>query len=179
MAAAQRHFPSVVAAIIASSRPLTLRRVASSSAKLLSSAMSTTHSLSMPFKVSSWDETTLHQLDTDSKITRAAITYSLTPTAPLTAANIAVDYLMSHGQSGDEAEAQFVGFARLTGQWQHKEATLVLREVGSYKKGTGTDSQLTVVEGSGRGPWVGAKGHGTAKAGHAGGSIELTLQLAA
>ena len=133
----------------------------------------------MPFKVASWDETTLHQLDPTGKITRAAITYTITEAAPLTAPTIAVDYLMSHPEAGDEAVAHFVGLAQLGGQWDGKEATLVLRDVGTYKKATGVSSELTVVAGSGRGAWVGATGHGTLKAGHAGGTIELTLVLAA
>ena len=144
--------------------------------------MSSTHLLSIPFSVSSWDESTLHQLDPDAKLTRAAVTYKLQPDAnasPLTSATIAVDYLMSHPESGDAAVAQFVGFARLAGQWQGAEASLVLREVGSYTKGAGTSSELVVVEGSGRGKWAGATGRGSAKAGHAGGLIELALMLAA
>jgi len=137
------------------------------------------HTLSIPFKVASWDEKAIHQLDSNGKITTAAVTYTLTDTTPLTAATAAVDYLMSHPHTNDTATAHFVGFIRLAGQWEGKEGTAVLREVGSYTKSVGTASELVVVEGSGRGVWDGVKGRGTAKAGHGGGSIELTLELAA
>jgi len=145
--------------------------------------MSTSHSLSLPFNVKSWDEKTLHQLDPapDAKITQAAVVYSVTPAADsqLTAPNMAVDYVMSNPEAGDAATAHFVGFVRLDAQWEGKEAALVLREMGTYTKAAGTSSELVVVEGSGRGPWAGAKGRGTAKAGHSGGMMELTLELAA
>ena len=138
--------------------------------------MAAPHSISTPFKVASWDETTLQQLDTTAKLTRATVSFTITDTPSLTASTIQADYVMSHADSGN---AQYVGFARLVGQWDGKEASMVLKELGTYIKGTGSSSELTVVEGSGRGALTGATGQGTAKAGHGGGLIELTLSLAA
>ena len=85
---------------------------------------------------------------------------------------------MSYPDASDAAVIQYVGFWRLAAQWSGQQATLMVREVGTFKKGTGIASELAVVEGSGRGPLAGATGHGTAGAKHGGGSIELTLTVA-
>jgi hypothetical protein len=138
-------------------------------------------SLSLPFKVATWEESTVHQIDSDSKVTQATVSFAVTQSeppasSPLTAPSLAVQYVMAYASA---AYAEYVGFIRLSGQWSGAAASVVLKEVGTYKKGTGTASELTVVEGSGRGAWQGVSGKGTAQAGHAGGLIQLQLQLAA
>ena len=130
--------------------------------------------LSMPFKVASWKEETVEELGAGQKLTRATVAFSLTDTSPITSSSMSVHYVMAHTE--EHVSAEYVGVNRWKAELEGRgEVSLVFKEVGTYKKGEGSASEVTVIEGTGTGAWKGVKGKGSMTASHAGGKFEVEL----
>ena len=103
------------------------------------------------FKIKSWDEDIIAELDQGGKLTRAHVTKSYT--GGLQGEGV-VEYLMAYNSDGS---AHFVGYETVSGKLSEKSGSFVFEHRGTFKKGT-VDSTWSVLEDSATGELVGLTG---------------------
>ncbi len=132
---------------------------------------------SAAFKPIKWDETTLDQISSDVKTTRASVTFAFSGALD---GQAAVEYLMfySYVDAKDPhgSRARYVGLLRVTGRLNGVPGTFVMEEGGTFEKGAAT-SALTILEGSGTGDLAGIRGTGRLASTKDGASCELDYDV--
>ncbi len=111
------------------------------------------------FAITNWDEKPYSEGPGLPKLTRAAVTKTLSGDI---AGEGHVEYLMMYGSDGS---ATFVGLERVVGQVAGKAGSFVLQRTGVFENGVAKESYF-VVPGSGTGELRELRGEGTSAVGH-------------
>jgi hypothetical protein len=111
------------------------------------------------FTINSWDEKPYSEGQDQPKLTRAAVTRTLSGDI---AGEGHVEYLMMYRSDGS---ATFVGLERVIGQLAGKAGSFVLQRTGTFENGVASES-YSVIPGSGTGELRGLRGEGTSAVGH-------------
>jgi hypothetical protein len=111
------------------------------------------------FAITNWDEKPYSEGPGLPKLTRAAVTKTLSGDI---AGEGHVEYLMMYGSDGS---ATFVGLERVVGQVAGKAGSFVLQRTGVFENGVAKESYF-VVPGSGTGELRDLRGEGTSAVGH-------------
>ena len=111
------------------------------------------------FAIKSWDEKPYSEGPDLPKLTRAAVTKTLT--GDITGEG-QVEYLMMYRSDGT---ATFVGLERIAGQVGGKAGSFVLQRTGVFENGVAKESYF-VIPGSGTGELRALRGEGTSAVGH-------------
>ena len=111
------------------------------------------------FAIKSWDEKPYSEGKDLPKLTRAAVTKTLTGDIE---GESQVEYLMAYRSDGS---ASFVGHERVTTRVHGKAGTFVLERRGVFEGGQAKET-YSVVPGSGTGELAGLRGEGQTSVGH-------------
>jgi len=111
------------------------------------------------FAIKSWDEKPYSEGQDLPRLTRAAVTKTLTGDI---AGEGQVEYLMMYRSDGS---ATFVGLERVVGSVAGKSGSFVLQRTGVFEQGVAKESYFVVV-GSGTGELRSLRGEGTTAVGH-------------
>lgn len=117
------------------------------------------HTANGHFAIKAWDEKPYSEGPDLPKMTKAAVTKTLT--GDITGEGH-VEYLMVYRSDG---KASFVGLERVTGSVAGKSGSFVLQRTGIFEDGQAKES-YTVVPGSGTGELRGLRGEGKTSVGH-------------
>ena len=117
------------------------------------------HTANARFAIKSWDEKPYSEGEDLPKMTKAAVTKTLTGDID---GEGHVEYLMMYRSDGS---ATFVGLERITGRIGGKAGTFVLQRTGVFESGQAKES-YSVVPGSATGNLSGLRGDGTSGVGH-------------
>jgi len=121
--------------------------------------MSVKHVANARFAIKGWDEKPYSEGQDLPKLTRAAVTKTLTGDI---AGEGHVEYLMMYRSDGS---ATFVGFERIVGSLAGRAGSFVLQRTGVFENGMAKES-YAVVSGSGTGELQGLRGEGATAVGH-------------
>jgi len=121
--------------------------------------MSVKHVANARFAIKGWDEKPYSEGQDLPKMTRAAVTKTLTGDI---AGEGHVEYLMMYRSDGS---ATFVGFERIVGSRAGRAGSFVLQRTGVFENGMAKES-YAVVSGSGTGELQGLRGEGATAVGH-------------
>jgi hypothetical protein len=132
------------------------------------------HQAKATFKITSWNETPIHEGDGLPKLTRASVTQSIEGDI---AGLGTVEFLMSYRADGS---ATYVGVQRVVGTLAGRSGSFVLVGEGSYSHVKGEAiMNWRVATGSGTGDLSGLEGEGSAFATHTPpGALSLSYELA-
>jgi hypothetical protein len=119
------------------------------------------------FTIKTWDEKPYSEGQDLPRLTRAAVTKTLT--GDITGEGH-VEYLMMYRSEGS---ATFVGLERVVGHVAGKAGSFVLQRTGIFENGIAKESYFVIL-GSGTGELRGLQGEGTSTVGH---GIEHPLTL--
>ena len=111
------------------------------------------------FAIKGWDEKPYSEGQDRPKLTRAAVTKTLTGDI---AGEGHVEYLMMYRSDGS---ATFVGLERITGRIGSKAGSFVLQRTGVFEGGQAKEN-YSVVSGSGTGDLRTLRGEGASAVGH-------------
>jgi hypothetical protein len=121
--------------------------------------MSVKHVANARFAIKGWDEKPYSEGQDLPKLTRAAVTKTLTGDI---AGEGHVEYLMMYRSDGS---ATFIGFERIVGRLAGRAGSFVLQRAGVFENGMAKES-YAVVSGSGTGELQGLRGEGATAVGH-------------
>jgi hypothetical protein len=121
--------------------------------------MSVKHVANARFAIKGWDEKPYSEGQDLPKMTRAAVTKTLTGDI---AGEGHVEYLMMYRSDGS---ATFIGFERIVGSLAGRAGSFVLQRTGVFENGMAKES-YAVVSGSGTGELQGLRGEGATAVGH-------------
>jgi len=121
--------------------------------------MSVKHVANARFAIKGWDEKPYSEGQDLPKMTRAAVTKTLTGDI---AGEGHVEYLMMYRSDGS---ATFIGFERIVGCLAGRAGSFVLQRTGVFENGMAKES-YAVVSGSGTGELQGLRGEGATAVGH-------------
>ena len=105
------------------------------------------------FKVESWEEEPIHEVEGATKLTRVSAIVSYRGDLE---GEGRVEYLMSYRADGSTT---FLGMERITGGLAGYEGSFVLQHVGTFSEGA-AKSAFSVIPGSGSGKLEKLRGHG-------------------
>ena len=111
------------------------------------------------FSIKSWDEKPYSEGPGLPKMTRAAVSKTLTGDIE---GEAQVEYLMMYREDGS---ATFVGLERVVGTLAGKSGSFVLQRTGAFEDGVAKES-YAVIRGSGTGELQGLRGEGETAVGH-------------
>jgi hypothetical protein len=117
------------------------------------------HVANARFAIKGWDETPYSEGQDLPKLTRAAVSKTLTGDIE---GEGHVEYLMMYRGGGS---ATFIGFERVTARLAGKAGTFVLQRTGVFENGVASES-YSVVAGSGTGELKNLRGEGATAVGH-------------
>ena len=129
------------------------------------------------FKILKWDESTIEQLTRDSKVSNAIVEYELE--GDLTGkAKVNYQMFYDHADSKNhlKSNAQYLGLLVVTGEFQGKKGTFVLRDEGTFKNGI-AKSSLKILPGSGTDDFARIIAEGGYEASHTDSTFELNITL--
>lgn len=106
------------------------------------------------FEISAWEETTLHESEEGSKLTRATVRQTFTGDVDGTGE---VEWSMFYRSDGT---ARFVGLQRVEGMFGEQPGSLVAETSGEFDGSTASGT-WTIVAGSGERGVTGIEGTGT------------------
>jgi hypothetical protein len=112
------------------------------------------------FKITSWDEKTVHELAGHPKLTHAAVTKAFEGDMQ---GESTIDYLMAYPAA---ARASFVGIERFVGTLGGRKGSFAIKHDGTYDNGIASTA-FTIVPGTGTGELKGISGGGNMAIGHA------------
>lgn len=126
-------------------------------------------------KVLKWDESTIEQLNQDSKVSIAVVEYNLEgELAGKAKVNYQMFYSYADSNNHLKSSAQYLGLLIVTGELQDKRGTFVLRDEGTFENGI-AKSSLKIVPGSGTGDFNRIIGEGSYEASHTDSTFELDI----
>jgi len=111
------------------------------------------------FKITSWDEKPLGEVEGQPRLTRATVKKTFTGDVD---GEGHVEYLMMYRTDGS---ATFVGLERFTGQLGGRSGSFVLQRTGVFENGQAKES-YSVIAGSATGDLEGLRGDGSTDVGH-------------
>lgn len=129
------------------------------------------------FNITQWDESTIEQLNQDSKVSNAVVEYNLV--GDLTGkAKVNYQMFYDHVDTNNhlKSNAQYLGLLIVEGEIQGNKGTFVLRDEGTFENGI-AKSSLTVLPGSGTDDFIGIAGDGGYEASHTDSTFELNITL--
>jgi hypothetical protein len=129
------------------------------------------------FSVKKWEESTLEQISSDMKMTKASVEYDVNGDLE---GEVSVEYLMhyTHFDEKDQhnSTAAYIGLMRFEGKLNGRSGSFVMKDDGTFQGGS-ANSSLTILEGSGTGELQGITGTGTYRASKEGARMEVECEM--
>ena len=129
------------------------------------------------FKIIKWDESTIEQLSSTSKISNAIVEYALEgEISGKATVNYQMFYEYADIQNNLKSKAGYLGLLVISGSIRDKHGVFALRDEGTFENGVAASS-LTILPNSGTDDFKLITGTGSYKASHTDSVLKLNISL--